>query len=151
MNIRDAVEPDVKGIKSCVESAYRHYIERMGKPPMPMLTDYRISIKNNDVYVVEDKAMGIVGVLVLVISNEEFQLDNIAVHTSAQGKGVGKALLQLAEKTASESGFDHIELYTHEKMQENIALYKRIGYKISGRVSEYGYDRVYMKKLLIDV
>jgi hypothetical protein len=31
---------DVEAVAACVGDAYRHYIERIGKPPGPMLEDY---------------------------------------------------------------------------------------------------------------
>ena len=37
-----------------------------------------------------------------------------------------------------------IHLYTHALMTENIALYRRIGFVETQRVSEKGYERVYM-------
>jgi ribosomal protein S18 acetylase RimI-like enzyme len=65
-----------------------------------------------------------------------------------QGKGVGRALLEFAEAEARRRGFAAIHLYTHEMMTENIGLYQRIGYVETRRVTEKGYDRVYMTKQL---
>ena len=36
-------------------------------------------------------------------------------------------------------------LYTHVLMTENQALYRRLGYVETGRVTEKGFDRVYMQ------
>ena len=41
-----------------------------------------------------------------------------------------------------------IYLYTHALMTENIALYRRVGFLETHRISEKGYDRVYMTKRL---
>ncbi len=65
-----------------------------------------------------------------------------------QGKGYGRALIEFAEAEARRRGFAEIRLYTHEMMTENIALYTRIGFEETHRVSEKGYDRVYMTKQL---
>ena len=146
MNIRVAYQGDLKSIEECINSAYKRYIDRIGIKPAPMLADYNKAIESDKTYVLEDSELGVVGVLVLVISKGKFLLENVAIHTSAQGKGYGKALLQLAEKIAVELEFDYIELYTHEKMNENISLYQRIGYEIFDRIHESGYSRVYMKK-----
>ena len=143
-----ACQDDLKGIKSCVDSAYKHYQIRMRIKPAPMLADHKKSVEKDMTYIIENVELGIVGVLVLVILREKFLLENIAVHPSVQGNGYGKALLQLAEKTAEELGFNSIELYTNEKMNESVTLYQRIGYKIFNRVHENGYNRVYMKKRL---
>jgi ribosomal protein S18 acetylase RimI-like enzyme len=33
-------------------------------------------------------------------------------------------------------------------MTENLALYRRLGFRETGRLGEKGYDRVYMSKML---
>ncbi len=56
--------------------------------------------------------------------------------------------MQLAENEAKGRGYSEIQLYTHEKMTENIAMYTNMGYvEVSRRVVN-GYDRVYMSKQL---
>ena len=77
-----------------------------------------------------------------------FLLDNIAVLPECQGKGHGRVLIEFAEAEARRRGFQEIHLYTHALMTENIALYRRIGFVETRRVSEKGYDRVYMTKRL---
>jgi ribosomal protein S18 acetylase RimI-like enzyme len=93
----------------------------------PMQDDYTQVIRKVQVTVAEDDA-AIIGVIVLGVDAEGFFVDNVAVHPSYRGSGVGKLLLEFAEAEARRAGFDSIHLYTHEKMTENIALYSRIGY-----------------------
>ena len=45
-------------------------------------------------------------------------------------------------------GYREIRLYTHKTMVENQRLYASIGYEETGRGSEAGYDRVFMRKRL---
>lgn len=90
----------------------------------------------------------IVGVLVLDTTEEGFLLENVAVDPAHRGKGLGRALLELAEAEARREGFASIYLYTHEKMTENQALYARIGYVEFDRRTEHGLARVYMRKAL---
>jgi hypothetical protein len=47
-------------------------------------------------------------------------------------------------------GYREIRLYTHQTMVENQRLYASIGYQETGRGTEAGYDRVFMRKQLID-
>lgn len=146
-SIRPASEGDAPGIAACVNAAYRHYVERMGKRPGPMTEDYAKVIRERRVTVVEGEGK-IAGVLVLAVTDEGFLLENVAVDPSHRGKGLGKTLLELAEAEARREGFDSIYLYTHEKMTENLALYVKIGYVEFDRRSEKGLDRVYMRKPL---
>jgi ribosomal protein S18 acetylase RimI-like enzyme len=145
--IRSARPDEADTVRDVVHAAYRHYIARMGKPPGPMLDDYAARIADGQTWVLQD-AGTIVGVLVLEETAGAFLLDNIAVSPEGQGKGYGRALIEFAEVEARRRGFAEIRLYTHEKMTENIALYTRIGFAETHRVSEKGYDRVYMTKQL---
>ena len=148
-HIRPAGKDDASAIAACVREAYAHYIERMGKPPGPMLDDYAEVIARHAVFVTEDDDL--LGVLVLIEQDGGILLDNIAVTPAAQGTGVGRALLQFAEAEARRRGYAAIDLYTHELMVENITLYKKIGYRETERRQEKGFARVYMRKDLHSV
>jgi GNAT superfamily N-acetyltransferase len=146
-SIRPARAEDAKAVSACVDEAYRHYIPRLGMPPGPMTEDYEAVIRDCRVTVVEG-AGGIVAVLVLVVADEGFLLENVAVLPSHQGTGLGRHLLEMAEREAWLAGFDSIYLYTHERMTENRAMYGRIGYEEYARRVEMGLRRVYMRKQL---
>jgi ribosomal protein S18 acetylase RimI-like enzyme len=143
--IRQARPGEADAVSAVVHAAYQHYIARIGKPPGPMLDDYAQRIADGQTWVLED-AERIAGILVLEETPAGMLLDNIAVLPEYQGKGVGRALLEFAEAEARQRGFSAIHLYTHALMTENIALYSRIGYVETRRVTEKGYDRVYMTK-----
>src|ERR1700731_2654709 len=103
---------DVSAIARIVEYAYRHYIQRMGKPPGPMLDDYSARASEGVVWVIED-AKTIVGILVLLPKPDHLLLDNIAVSRAHQGRGFGRRLLEFAEAEAWRQGYQEIRLYTH--------------------------------------
>jgi ribosomal protein S18 acetylase RimI-like enzyme len=145
--IRIGRHHDASVVRDVVHAAYSHYISRIGKPPSPMLDDYARRIADGQTWVIED-AGRIVGVLVLEEMQSGFLLDNVAVLPGSQGKGHGRALVEFAEAEARRRGYDAIHLYTHALMTENIALYCRLGFLETHRVSERGYDRVYMTKHL---
>ncbi len=146
-SIRPARPADAGPLKACVEAAYEHYIPRMGQAPGPMLDDYDARIAADRVFVaVEDGK--IVGGLVLIVEPDKLLLDNIAVHPDLQGRGLGRALLALADTEARRQGYDEIHLYTHETMTENIALYGRLGWTETERRKVGPYARVYMMKRL---
>lgn len=145
--LRPATEADADAITRCVTAAYQHYCERLGRMPAPMLQDYREVIARDEVFVaLADRR--VCGVLVLGRREEGFLLDNIAVIPAAQGSGIGRMLLQLAEQRACAADYDSIYLYTHEKMLESRALYARIGYEEFARRTEQGFTRVYLRKRL---
>ena len=145
--IRAGRPDEASVIHDVVCAAYRHYIPRIGKPPGPMLDDYARRIAAGEVWALEEAGQ-IVGMLVLEEAQAGFVLDNIAVLPECQGKGYGRALLQFAEAEALRRRYREIHLYTHALMTENFALYRRIGYAETRRITENGYDRIYMSKHL---
>jgi len=146
-SFRRARPADAPAVAALVHAAYQHYVARIGITPGPMTDDYDQVIRDHQVTVAEQDAT-IAGVLVLRITDEGFLIDNVAVHPSHRGQGLGRALLDLAEAEARRAGFGSVYLYTHEKMTENLALYSKIGYIEYDRRHEKGFSRVYMRKHL---
>ncbi len=146
-SIRTAEASDAAAMKTCVESAYRHYIHRIGKPPGPMLDDYSQVVLQHQAFVAEADDQ-VVGVLVLIRKHNGILLDNVAVRPEYQGRGLGRRLIEFAESEARKQGFTQLDLYTHERMTENIDMYKRLGYVETEPRTEMGYQRVYMCKPL---
>ena len=147
LRLRPAGDRDVADIAALVDAAYEHYIERIGRTPMPMTLDYGDEIRDKQVTVAED-ADGLSGVLVLDETDEGFLVYNVAVHPSRKGTGVGRGLLEFAESEARRAGFDSLYLFTHEKMTENQALYARIGYVEYERRPVEDFHIVFMRKRL---
>ena len=115
-----------------------------------MLDDYAQVIWQHQVFVAEQQTK-VIGVIVLIRKGRGILLDNVAVHPGHQGKGLGGRLVALAEAESRRQGFTQLDLYTHECMTENIAMYKKLGYVETERRSERGYQRVYMcKRLLVE-
>jgi GNAT superfamily N-acetyltransferase len=146
--IRCAQPTDRAVVERIVRDAYGMYVERIGKPPGPMLDDYAALIADGAVNVLEDADGTVAAVLVLLPKPDHLLLDNIAVRPDRQGQGLGRLLITFAEDEARRLGFAELRLYTHEKMVENIALYTRLGFVETGRGQEAGYDRVFMTKRL---
>src|SRR3712207_9194184 len=95
-SFRSAVAADAPEVAALVNAAYRHYVERIGMLPRPMTDDYAEVIANRRVTVAESHG-AIVGVVVLAVDGEGFLIDNVAVHPSLRGQGLGKAFLAFAE------------------------------------------------------
>jgi GNAT superfamily N-acetyltransferase len=90
-----------------VDAAYGHYVERIGMLRGPMTEDYAEVIRNRQVNVAERHG-AIVAIVVLSVTDEGFLVDNVAVHPSHSGTGLGWALLGFAEAEARRAGFDSI-------------------------------------------
>jgi ribosomal protein S18 acetylase RimI-like enzyme len=139
---------DQTAVEGIVREAYSVYIDRIGKPPGPLLDDYAALIAAGNVSVLEEPGGMISAIIVLLSKRDHLLLDNIAVRADRQGQGLGRRLIAFAEAEATRRGYREVRLYTHEKMTENIALYARLGFVETGRGRQSGYKRVFMTKRL---
>jgi len=147
MNIRIAEKNHHQDICDCVDAAFSMYIDRIGKKPAPMLTDYTELISKNLVYVALDKEQ-FNGLIVLIPKENYLLIETVAVHPTFQGRGIGRRLIEFAFKFAKEVGLQEVRLYTNELMTENLMYYPKFGFIVLNRRIEDGYRRVYMSKPL---
>ena len=119
----------------------------MDKPPAPVFRDYRPSVEAGTTWVAGSP---ITAVLTLCPRDDHLYVENIAVDPSAQGRGLGRALMEFAEQEAVRRRLNRMALVTHEVMTENQAIYARLGYVEIERKVEDGYRRIYMEKPLTD-
>ncbi len=145
--IRLARPGEAGAIRDLVRRAYAVYVPRMGREPGPMTDDYEQRVAENSAYVLETGG-GVAGVLVLLSASGRLLMDNVAVDPPFQGRGYASALIAFAEQEAARRGYPEISLYTHETMTGNLAMYAHLGYQETHRITEKGYDRVYLRKTL---
>jgi ribosomal protein S18 acetylase RimI-like enzyme len=147
-DLRVATSDEGPRLSLIAQEAYAPYVERLGGlRPAPMDVDYGAAIAESEVWVAE-VAGEVAGFLVLVADSDSMLLDGVAVRPSFQGRGVGRALLTLAEERTRAAGHDRISLYTNEVMVENQALYERIGYVETDRANVHGFARIFYAKTL---
>ena len=144
MIFRKANSKDEDAIKQIASRAYQKYIERMGKEPAPM----RPNIQKNDIVFVCEKENKIIAFAILVIKDGNIFLENLAVEPLFQQKNVGTTFISFIENYLIKEKFDFYQLYTNEKMIENILWYQKIGFKKIREVTEKGFNRVYFQKQL---
>jgi ribosomal protein S18 acetylase RimI-like enzyme len=145
--IRAATTDDLPMVRACAVDAYGKYVTRIGKNPAPMIADFNEIQSRGDLFVAESNG-AVIGFVVFYPKDSAMHLENVAVAHSALGTGVGSRLIAFAEASAQERGFDKIELYTNEKMFENLSYYEAKGYDEIGRREEDGFNRVFYRKAL---
>jgi ribosomal protein S18 acetylase RimI-like enzyme len=82
---------------------------------------------------------------------DHFYLGKLAVLPACQGRGVGRRLLEAAERHAVQAGKPLIELQTRVELTANHRAFKALGFVETGRTAHQGYDRptsVTMRKRL---
>ena len=91
------------------------------------------------ILVAEDPIEGVVGVVTLHVLPLFHQPGNLArvtalaVRAGHQGKGVGRALMEAAERWAWERGAVRIEITSGDHRREAHAFYKKAGYETDER------------------
>ncbi len=143
--MRPATAADLPAIRDIVTAAYARYLDRMDRPPAPMLADYTAEVESGRLWVAGEPVTGLIE---LIETGDSLHVANVAVHPSAQGTGLGRRLMEFAEERARRRGLTRLDLFTNEVMTENQAIYARLGYHETARRTEDGYHRVYLEKLL---
>lgn len=93
------------------------------------------------VWVVDAPPHGLVGALILLVrrNSTTARLYSVVVDPRARGLGLGRRLVQAAERGAREAGCDAVSLEVREDNAAARALYARLGYAERQRLPGY-YD-----------
>ncbi|MHB1596904.1 MAG: GNAT family N-acetyltransferase [Streptosporangiaceae bacterium] len=140
---RLARSSDLAAIKGVNDRAYVRYVDLLDRPPAPVLHDYRPEVAAGCVWVL---GQPIAGVIVLIERDDSLLIENVAVDPAAQGRGLGRVLLEFAERQAVGRGLPRLTLYTNEVMADSLAVYLRLGYQEVDRRHEDGYRRIFLAK-----
>ena len=94
-------------------------------------------------------ADSIIGGIQVQIGGGWLYIASLWVDENHRGKGIGKRLLNLAEKTASEKGCHGVYLYTYSFQSPR--FYEKSGYSIFGQLEEFcgTHAKYFMKKSLV--
>lgn len=144
MRIRSARAEDACQVQAIVERAYHGYVGRIGRRPAPMGDDYAAKNSAGTVFVAERDRIR--GLIVLVPASGYLLIENVAVEPEQQGLGLGRLLLRYAEEHARARNLPELRPYTNAAMTENLALYPKLGFRVTGRKSHDGFERVFFAK-----
>lgn len=145
--VRPAKPVEMENMREIAYAAYEKYVDRIGRRPAPMDADFETHIKMREAFVVDYKKV-VAGYIILFPQGDHIFVENVAVQPSLHGLGIGKVLLDFAEKEAARFGLRALELYTNALMTENLEFYDRMGLVETDRRVEDGFDRVFFRKTL---
>ncbi len=83
----------------------------------------------------------LVGCIFAADRPEELYVGKLAVDESFRGLGIGRMLMQAAERHALEQGKPALELQTRVELLDNHATFARLGFVEVARTAHEGYDR----------
>ena len=127
--LRRAVAADAAAVRALTRAAYARWVPLIGREPKPMQADYERAVAEHRI----DLALlggELAGLIETIEQPDHLLVENVAVAPSFQGRGLGRRLMMHAERLALASGRAEIRLYTNARFAENIALYRRLGYRI---------------------
>lgn len=145
------IESLKKSVHEAIEHAESQCVIRKLQPneklPMDLLlladpaeTSIEKYIHKSKVYVAVEETL-VAGVCVLMeIAPSKTEIMNVAVAETRQGKGVGKALVLHAIKSARELGMKSIEIGTGNSSIQQLALYQKCGFRLKEIIHDYFVD-----------
>ena len=145
IEMRQAVSEDAEAIRKLTREAYAKWVPLIGREPLPMSADYQEAIQKHrfDLLFID----GTLAALIETISHDDHLLiENVAVSSAFQGRGLGKKLLAHTEQLAASLGYAEIKLYTNKLFTENLTFYKRLGYRVEQEEDFMGGVCVHMNK-----
>jgi len=131
-SFRLAVEADLGLVRTMTWDAYAPWIPILGDLPLPMTEDYAPHIARQEVWIIEYSGEA-AGVLVFEPATDHLAIFSLAVPPAYQGRGIGRWMLEAAEQMARTAGWPELRLYTNARMERNIAIYQRAGFRETGR------------------
>jgi ribosomal protein S18 acetylase RimI-like enzyme len=143
--MRQATAADAAAVRALTREAYQKWVAVTGREPLPMRVDYDEALQKHrfDLLYEGDTLAALIET---AQEPDHLLIVNVAVSPAFQKRGYGRLLMAHAEKIAGEAGRDTLVLYTNSLMAENIALYRRLGYRID-REQPFGTSiQVYMSK-----
>ena len=127
--LRRALASDAPAIRALTRDAYAKWVPLIGREPKPMTADYAEAVRRHRIDLLH--LDGVLAALIETIAEADHLLiENVAVSPAFQGRGLGRRLMAHAEQIAAASGFAETRLYTNKLFADNIALYRRLGYRI---------------------
>ncbi|BCM19124.1 GNAT family N-acetyltransferase [Mesorhizobium sp. J8] len=147
IRFRPAEAADAAAIRDIVREAYAKWVPVIGREPLPMRADYDKAIQEHQFNLATENGR-IVGLIETIVHDDHLWIENVAVASEAQRRGIGRKLLESAERAAVEAGFRELRLLTNGAFEANVLLYKSLGYAIDREEPFMSGTTVYMSKIL---
>jgi len=147
LTLRRATAADATAARNLTREAYAKWVPVIGREPKPMTVDFEAAIRDHriDLLCLGER---VVALIETIAEADALMIENVAVSPAFQGRGLGRRLMAHAERLAAEMGYGEIRLYANARFVENVALYLRLGYAITGEAPFLGGRVTHMSKTL---
>lgn len=147
VELRPAEPQEADAIAGVVRAAYARWVPVIGREPLPMRVDYGKALHEHRFDVIVAGAQ-LLGVIETMQRDDHLWIENVAVAPDAQGRGIGRRLLDHAERIALDAGCFEARLLTNAAFAANVVLYRRLGYVVDREEPYLNGITVYMSKRL---
>jgi ribosomal protein S18 acetylase RimI-like enzyme len=131
--LRRATAADADKLTMLARAAYARHVAVIGREPMPMTADWAQLVSEQEIWIVDGLAGEAVASLALELQADHVMVWSVAVAPAHQQRGLGRCLMAFAETRARELQRPELRLFTNARMEGNIALYRRLGYRETQR------------------
>jgi len=145
LEVRRALPDEAGAIRDLVRAAYAKWVPVIGREPLPMQADYGRALREHEIDLLCEGGR-LLGLIETVLRPDHLWIENVAVDPEQQGRRLGRHLLAHAEAKAAAAGLTELRLLTNEAFATNVALYRKIGYRIDRLEPFQGGTTVYMSK-----
>jgi ribosomal protein S18 acetylase RimI-like enzyme len=147
LTLRRAAAEDAAAVRALTRAAYAKWVPLIGREPKPMQADYERAVREHrvDLALLADELAGLIET---IEQPDHLLIENVAVAPAFQGRGLGRHLMAHAEQLALALGRTELRLYTNARFTENVALYRRLGYRLDREETGPLGAAVYMSKPL---
>lgn len=145
--IRHARLSDLQQIRYLAQTQFAPYSLRIRGRREPLPDDLRKLVEDERIYVfVSDNAVR--GFIIYHISGPDVHIEAMAVSYRYRRRGVGRQLLDAADREGLKNHCRRAIFYTNAQMFENLAYFRGKGFTEVDRRFDHGFERIYMERYL---
>jgi N-acetylglutamate synthase-like GNAT family acetyltransferase len=141
-SIREAGEGEIGTLAALIRAAFAEYEGRLDPPSSAhgKTEDAVRAELAGGAALVYERDGAIIGCVFLHPQGDHLYLDRLAVLPGHRGRGIGRVLLEAAERRARELGLGRVQLSVRLALADNRAYYERHGYHLLRYGSHPGYS-----------
>lgn len=149
--IRRATAEDADAIKDIIEESFKRYMEIVGLTGKIEALEESIDVIKNDikskeVYIALIDNIPVGTIRIEFLPDNTAYISRFGVRLEYNSIGIGKALMNLADKVIKSNGIYRVYLHTAAKHRDLVRFYYDRGFYIDSTTKDKGYVRALMVK-----
>ena len=129
VELRRAELSDTDAVRCLTRQAYAKWVPLIGREPKPMQADHELAVREHRIDLLYSDGV-LAGLVETIDQGDRLLVENVAVQPSFQGRELGRRLMAHAEDVARALGHRRVWLYTNKRFEENVRLYRSLGYAV---------------------